>query len=515
MAVRSTSISRFNAALSNVVDGNTIYAADITNNVTPIETNLDATNPLVEDHEARFGGIERTSFIKSFDDAKVSTGSNSITVDAGAIVLNTVDSNYAVTERTGWANSGSISVTGITNGVIWAIYPGLTYSATDNNPASKPANAYRIGTFTNNAGTVTWNSKSYQNSIDSDNHLFEGNVTFRGGVTLNNPVPSVAVAANALTLTVKGGTFRFRSATATSGDISTLTNTGSLAITIPSGTTLGTTNTYTQPVHIYALNNAGTIELAFSLHGEIDTTVVQSTSAISGGTSPVTLYSTTARSNVPIVYLGRMVASQTTAGTWASAPTVLSLCPQDLRGYVTLLDSTVSGVASVTLTSFNANLFKNIKIQGINIIPATDDTELLLRTSTDNGSTYDAGTGYSTTAQATSSAGGSSLAAWSGSAYSGILLGDSTAGLGISNVATDLGWNGTINASNLGSGVHKEFDFKCKYSYDGTILLNANGGGMRRTTSVVNGLQLLFAQAGVTPSGNIASGRIIITGELF
>lgn len=506
MAVRSTSIARFNAALSNVVDGNTIYAADITNNVTPIETNLDATNPLVEDHEARFGGIERTSFIKSFDDAKVSTGSNSITVDAGAIVLNTVDSNYAVTERTGWANSGSISVTGITSGVIWAIYPGLTYSATDNNPANKPANAYRIGTFTNNAGTVTWNPKSYQNSIDSDNHLFEGNVTFRGGVTLNNPLPSVAVAANALTLTVRGGTFRFRSATATSGDISTLTNTGSLTITIPSGTTLGTTNTYTQPIHIYALNNAGTIELALSLHGEIDTTVLQSTTAISGGTSPTTLYSTTARSNVPIVYLGRMVASQTTAGTWAAAPTALSLCEQDLKGFVKLLDTTASSSASITLTNINFNLFTRIEIEGINLVPATDDTELYLRTSTDNGSTWDA-TGYSCAGLVVTSTPATDATGFSSSAAAAIILASVNATAGLSNNGADLGWNGKIIGRNLAaSSVYKSFTYDYVYSIDGTATFAVTGGGQRRSNTAVNGIQLVMA------SGNIASGRVIITG---
>ena len=360
-------------------------------------------------------------------------------------------------------------------------------------------------------------------------NAFTGNNTFSGNIAapqlpdIQALALSASVAANALTVNAlhsdelgtsstpsatKTPKIKFRSATLTNGFKLTRSITAALSITIPSGTTLGTLAAYTLPIHVYALDNAGTIELALSLKGNIDTNVLQSTTAISGGTSPVLLYSTTERSNVAIAYLGQLIAPQTTAGTWATAHTSIVSCVQSLNKFVTLLDSTVSAVASVALTSFNANLFANIRIQGINIIPATDDTELILRVSVDNGSTYLAGTSYAMSGLIVTSAATTDVANISSAGFSAILLASVAATGGISNVTTDIGWNGEINCKNLGATTQKAFSYQYIYSPGGGVNYSVSGGGYCSTTSVVNGLQLLMA------TGNIASGRIIITGEL-
>ena len=189
MTTRQVNLTRYNRSTSGIVDGQTVYAAHQINNYTPIETALDETQPYVEAHEKSIAGIERRSFIRQFDDDQVTTGTNSITINGGSwLVLCEVDNSGIATERTGWANSGNIDVTGITNGVVWAIYPGFTYQATNNLPASKPANACRLLTFTNNAGVVTVDRKSWQNSVDADNHIWEGAHAFNGSIIARGSV---------------------------------------------------------------------------------------------------------------------------------------------------------------------------------------------------------------------------------------------------------------------------------------------------------------------------------------
>lgn len=136
---------------------------------------------------------------------------------------------------------------------------------------------------------------------------------------------SASVAGNALTIALKtqAGTdptsrdvskISFRSSTLTSGAFNQRSITSALSITIPSGTTIGTVNASATNIYVYAMDNAGTVVLAVSLSPFSDKTV-QSSSAISGGSSASTLYSTAAQSNLPIRCLGKILISEATAGT--------------------------------------------------------------------------------------------------------------------------------------------------------------------------------------------------------
>lgn len=105
--------------------------------------------------------------------------------------------------------------------------------------------------------------------------------------------------------------------------------TAALSTVLNSGSTAGHQDGIDAYLYLYAIDNAGTLELAWSaLHGW-DENVLQSTTAEGGGTATdgETLYSTTARSNVPIRYLGRMKSNQATAGVWASAMLEISSFP--------------------------------------------------------------------------------------------------------------------------------------------------------------------------------------------
>ncbi len=149
---------------------------------------------------------------------------------------------------------------------------------------------------------------------------------------------TASVNANALTITLTsrdGSTalsstdpafIAFRSATATSGGTTVRTISSNLTLTIPSGTTIGTSNNYYSNIFVYAIDLNGTTELAVSLT-RFDSSITQNTTAISGGSSDTVLYSQTARTGASIRLIGVINAQQATAGTWASAPTLVQTLP--------------------------------------------------------------------------------------------------------------------------------------------------------------------------------------------
>lgn len=156
---------------------------------------------------------------------------------------------------------------------------------------------------------------------------------------LQNVGLSCAVAANALTIAVKQSDgssdpsagapvkIAFRSSTATSGAYNVRSVTGSLSMTVSSGSTLGHASTRACWIWVYVIDNAGTVELAVSTT-LYDSGTIVSTSAEGGAgaaDSNATIYSTTARSNVPIRLIARLRSTQTTAGTWAAVPTEIAL----------------------------------------------------------------------------------------------------------------------------------------------------------------------------------------------
>ncbi|MBU3655037.1 MAG: hypothetical protein FGM23_01565 [Alphaproteobacteria bacterium] len=119
----------------------------------------------------------------------------------------------------------------------------------------------------------------------------------------------------------------FRNASLTNGAPTTINATGNLSLVIPAGATLGTTNAVLSRVVLLCLNNAGTAELAVVNQAggvNLDETGLISTTAISASaTSASTIYSTTARTNVPYRVVGFIDSTQATAGQWATAPTLI------------------------------------------------------------------------------------------------------------------------------------------------------------------------------------------------
>lgn len=122
----------------------------------------------------------------------------------------------------------------------------------------------------------------------------------------------------------------FRNATLTTGTYTQVSATAATSLVISSGSTMGFTSAVADNIYIYAINNAGTIELAASTALWIDEGTVYTSTAeggAGGADSRSVLYSTTARTAVAIRLIGKLKATEATAGTWATAPSEISLPP--------------------------------------------------------------------------------------------------------------------------------------------------------------------------------------------
>ena len=152
---------------------------------------------------------------------------------------------------------------------------------------------------------------------------------------------AASVGSSILTVALKGADgndasatnpvyITFRNATSATGTPVTRAVTGSLSVQASSGSTLGHASALAANVWVYAIDNAGTVELALSGQKLFDEGGVVTTTAEGGAgaaDSAIILYSTTARSNVACRLLGRLTSTQATAGTWATTPSVVALAP--------------------------------------------------------------------------------------------------------------------------------------------------------------------------------------------
>lgn len=185
-----------------------------------------------------------------------------------------------------------------------------------------------------------------------------------------------SVAANALTVTLDPTTLDFRDATLSSGAVNTRVIPTQLSLTVPSGATLGTVNGGLHTLVILAIDNAGTIELAIvnlaggtelTEKGVISTVAIDATADLDD-----VIYSDTSRSNVPYRVVEIVRSTQATAGTWATAPSLVQgaggIAVSDIAGFgVGQKDVDVSGIRSYAVTYYNTSdkvMWVTLKVTG-------------------------------------------------------------------------------------------------------------------------------------------------------
>lgn len=154
---------------------------------------------------------------------------------------------------------------------------------------------------------------------------------------LENIGITASVAANALTVkfSAADGTdlspgnpayVAFRSSTATAGTVVLRRLFANISITVPNTSSLGSQSTYPERYFLYLIDDAGVIDGGISGVTPIDEVYVQSATALTGGlNSGGSLCSGLAHTSKPVRYVGFMRATEATAGTWATAPSEVSV----------------------------------------------------------------------------------------------------------------------------------------------------------------------------------------------
>jgi len=140
-----------------------------------------------------------------------------------------------------------------------------------------------------------------------------------------------------------------------------------------------------------------------------------------------------------------------------------------------------------------------------NVIPATDASSLYVRTSSNAGSSYDAGASdYHFIGAAYNSSGVSAIGNSTGAAF-GYIAG--TSGVYSVDNASTSGVSGVMHVTNPSStAAYKLLMTDTNYVGDGGTINRFIGSTHRRSTSAINAIRFLFS------SGNIASGSISLYG---
>lgn len=249
------------------------------------------------------------------------------------------DSGYSAKQ---WATKATTTVDG-------SNYSSYQYALNSGVSAAAAAASAASIALTTKGDLLTYGSSMTRKGIGSDGQALLGDssqttgnqwTTIDGSPSMLNHSLTAAVAASALTIALVGSNgsnasatnpirISFRSSTAATGTYVARYITAALSTVISSGSTAGHASAIASYLYIYAIDNAGTVELAWS-SSIFDEGTRQSTTAEGGAgaaTSRTTLYSTTARSNVGIRLIGRFSSTQATAGTWATAIAEISLPP--------------------------------------------------------------------------------------------------------------------------------------------------------------------------------------------
>lgn len=175
--------------------------------------------------------------------------------------------------------------------------------------------------------------------IDASNFNIKAASVLASPYMIQNVSFTATVGSKALTIALKGidgnnpsstnpVNIAFRSATLTSANMVIRTVTSAKSVVVSSGSSLGFGAGANGVIYVYAIDVAGTVELAVCAMPKSEYTL-QSTTAeggAGGADSGTVLYSTTARSNIAVKLLGAIyIATGATAGEWDNAPTILGV----------------------------------------------------------------------------------------------------------------------------------------------------------------------------------------------
>lgn len=169
-------------------------------------------------------------------------------------------------------------------------------------------------------------------------HLYSTAIDSKGIV---NCSIATSVASSALTIALKdaaGNTpaagspckISFRNATSATGTPSVVSTTGAVSVVVSNGSALGCTASSACTLYVYAINNAGAVELGVIGKNTLDEGSVQTSTAEGGAGAADTgsvLYSTSARSSKAVRLLARLTITPAASFAWTANSTEISNAP--------------------------------------------------------------------------------------------------------------------------------------------------------------------------------------------
>ena len=209
---------------------------------------------------------------------------------------------------------------------------GAVSVLTGTEAASPVAPAITYGKISICQFPLTTSTTSITNSMITDERASMALESSRDPELRRNMSIAASVASNDLTVSVKGFdgnapsvsnvvSLAFRSATLTSGVYTVVNLSAAASVVLPASGTLGFANSEDGYLYVYALNNAGAVEVALARQAIFDEGILHTTVAIgTGSDSADVLYSTSVRSSVAVKLIGRVRITHGTA-QWSASPT--------------------------------------------------------------------------------------------------------------------------------------------------------------------------------------------------
>lgn len=444
----------------------------------------------------------------------LSTDNNGVTEASGTFTLTLT---AAATLGAGWyhyvKNVGSGTVT------IGRANAGNTINGTAANMTLEAGQDAVIRVIAAETGFITDTGPAISNTFTPVQYFTDG----IGPSYIQNIGLAVSVAAKALTVALKTKALAdpsagspveisFRNRTLTTGDYVVRKITAVSSIVVPSGATLGFTANEAGTVYVYVCDNGTICEVGVSKKAVFDESLLHTTTAITtGADSNNVLYTTTALTTAAVRLIGRIdITTGAVAGEWDNEDTRVYTGNNiyvggllfNPTGWSFIEKKTASSSTSLDFTlpagydAFRFTLFS--------IAPATDDSALYVRFSNDGGSTFLAGTGYSSSAVGRQSAGTVEAIDVSGGAQ--IIIGSADISDSIGNdVREALSGSITVYGA-LNAAVNTKLTGEITYAAAsaGEVVLTV--GGRYVAAEAHNAIRFFME------SGNIASGIIAIEG---
>lgn len=177
----------------------------------------------------------------------------------------------------------------------------------------------------------------------------------------------------------------------------------------------------------------------------------------------------------------------------------LSFATPSSGALVYIASATASNSASLVFTNIGST-YDVYVFELVKILPATDGAEFFLKTSTNNGSTYNAD--YSSASI--------NFVNESGGSVAGNRLNDVqlllTSGKGIGNAGQEQGWSGVIRAYKPSAAAYLQFTYQATFDETAGNQVTVTGAGRSNAASDVDAIQFIMG------SGNITSGVIRLYG---